>query len=58
MLMLNVPDKYAQKRGGWSTPATMKTVYQHTMAAKRSVVDDMIDGYFYRLLEGAEAQAG
>lgn len=57
MLMLNVPDKYAQKRGGWSTPATMKTVYQHTMAAKRSAVDDMIDGYFYRLLEGAEAQA-
>lgn len=57
MLMLNVPDKYAQKRGGWSTPATMKTVYQHTMAAKRSTVDDMIDGYFYRLMEGAEAQA-
>ena len=50
MLMLNIPDKYAQARGGWSTPATMKTVYQHTIAAKRSAVDDVIDGYFYGLL--------
>lgn len=57
MLLLNVPDKYAQKRGGWSTSSTMKTVYQHTMAAKRSAVDDMIDGYFYSLLQGGKAKA-
>lgn len=57
MLLLNIPDKYAQRRGGWSTPSTMKAVYQHTMAAKRSAVDDMIDGYFYSLLQGDQPQA-
>ena len=51
MLMLNVPDKYAQRRGGWSTSTTMKNVYQHTMAAKRSAVDDAIDNYFIRLVQ-------
>lgn len=50
MLLLNVPDKYAQRRGGWSTPATMKSVYQHTMASKRSAVDDAIDNYFSCLI--------
>ena len=51
MLMLNIPDKYAQQRGGWSSNNTMKTVYQHTMATKRTAVDDMIDGYFYGLIQ-------
>ena len=55
MLTLNIPDKYAQARGGWATNHTMKTVYQHTMAAKRSTVDDAIDGYYYTLLEQAQA---
>lgn len=55
MLTLNIPDKYAQARGGWATNHTMKTVYQHTMAAKRNTVDDAIDGYFYTLLEKAQA---
>lgn len=50
MLLLNVPDKYAQKRGGWSTPSTMKNVYQHTIASKRSAVDDAIDNYFVELI--------
>lgn len=51
MLMLNIPDKYAQRRGGWASNNTMKLVYQHTMAAKRTAVDDMIDGYFYSLIQ-------
>lgn len=57
MLLLNIPDKYAQARGGWATNHTMKTVYQHTMETKRSSVDDAIDGYFYNLIgEQAGAQ--
>lgn len=56
MLTLNIPDKYAQARGGWATSSTLKTVYQHTMAAKRTAVDDMIDGYYYGLIR--EKQAG
>ncbi len=51
MLTLNVPDKYAQARGGWATNHIMKEVYQHTMAAKRTAVDDAIDSYYYMLLE-------
>lgn|GEM_PF-227860 len=46
MLALNVPEKYAMERGGWSTPHTMKTVYQHTMSAERLKVDAAIDDYF------------
>lgn len=57
MLMLNVPDKYAQKRGGWSTSSTMKTVYQHTIAAKRSAVDDAIDSYFVQLIHPGQSKA-
>ena len=46
MLKLGVPDKYAMERGGWSTPSTMKKVYQHTFSAERQRVDAMIDEYF------------
>ena len=46
MLLLNVPDKYAMERGGWSTTQTMKTVYQHTVTAERKKVDQKIDRYF------------
>lgn len=54
MLILNIPDKYAQARGGWSTDHTMKTVYQHLMNSKKSTVDEAIDGYFYALLGQTE----
>lgn len=50
MVLLNIPDKYAQKRGGWATPNTMRKVYQHTMATKRSSVDEQIDRFFSSLL--------
>jgi len=51
MLMLNIPDLYAQHRGGWATKHTMKAVYQHLMDSKRSAVDSTIDEYFYGLME-------
>ena len=50
MVLLNIPDKYAQQRGGWATPNTMRKVYQHTMATKRSAVDEQIDRFFSSLL--------
>lgn len=55
MLGLNIPDKYAQARGGWATNHTMKTIYQHTIASKRNAVDEAIDAYYCELLDG---QAG
>ena len=50
MLMLGVPDKYAMERGGWSTPNTLKAVYQHTFSEERKRVDDQINGFFDSLL--------
>ncbi len=50
MLQLNVPEKYAMERGGWTTPHTMRTVYQHTFSAQRVAVDDQMDAYFEGLL--------
>lgn len=46
MLALNVPDKYAMKRGGWATNNTIKSVYQHTMETKEIEVANTIDDYF------------
>ena len=46
MAMLNVPEKYAQERGGWKTPHTMKRVYQHTFSQERQNVDRKIDQFF------------
>ena len=50
MLMLGVPDKYAMERGGWSTNATLKAVYQHTFSDERKNVDDKINGFFEDIL--------
>lgn len=55
MAALNIPTKYAQARGGWSTPTTMQRVYQHTMASKRTAIDEAIDGYFSELLDQEKA---
>lgn len=46
MLALNIPDKYAMERGGWSSPQVMKSVYQHTFTAEREAADEKIDNFF------------
>lgn len=51
MLSLNIPDKYAMERGGWSSPSVMKSVYQHTFSAEREAIEDKIDNYFNGLLD-------
>lgn len=50
MLLLNIPDKYAMERGGWSTNSTLKAVYQHTFSEERKLVDKKIDDYFNEIL--------
>ena len=54
MLALNIPDKYAMERGGWSTPNTLKNVYQHTFSEERQLVDKKIDGFFNEILSNSE----
>ena len=51
MLKLNIPEKYAMERGGWSTPQTMKNIYQHTFSSERRKVDQTIDSYFLSKLK-------
>lgn len=43
MLALGVPDKYAMERMGYSTPATLKKVYQHTMREKQKEVANTVN---------------
>lgn len=52
MLALNVPDKYAMERMGYSTPATLKKVYQHTMSSKRAEVNNMINHHMDEMFTG------
>lgn len=46
MLSLNIPDKYAMERGGWSSNKTMKDIYQHTMDEGKQQAAAAIDRYF------------
>lgn len=46
MLSLNIPDKYAMERGGWSSNKTMKDIYQHTMDDGKQRAAAVIDDYF------------
>lgn len=50
MKLLNVPDKYAQERGGWKTDHVMKGTYMQTFSTARVEVDNSIDQYFEKLL--------
>ena len=51
MLMLGIPNKYAQERGGWATDNILKTVYQQTFSSERLKVDAIIDNYFNNIVK-------
>jgi integrase len=51
MAMLNIPEKTANERGGWSSDYTRKKVYTHTFAADRTAADRKIDEYFNGIVE-------
>ncbi len=46
MATLNVPDIYAQSRGGWATDNVMKKIYTHEFTEERIAIDNKIDDYF------------
>jgi transcriptional regulator with XRE-family HTH domain len=52
MVVLQIPDKYAQDRGGWKSDHIMKTTYQETFSAERKAVDQKIDNYFLENILG------
>lgn len=51
MLMLNIPDKYAMERGGWSTDTTLKRVYQQTFASEQEKIAQMLDIFYAQNFE-------
>lgn len=51
MLALNLPDKYAMERGGWSSPSTMKNIYQHTFEDRQKQYDTLMANYFNKVFE-------
>lgn len=38
MLAMGIPDKYAMERMGYSTPGTLRKVYQHTLGGRRKEI--------------------
>jgi len=50
MALLNIPDRYAQERGGWSTGHIMKSVYQQVFSEEQKQVADIINNYVKGLL--------
>lgn len=50
MALLQIPDKYAQERGGWKTDYTMKKVYTHTFSQERIAADNKVNNYFVKSL--------
>lgn len=51
MVRLNIPDKYAMERGGWSTNSTLRNVYQHTFSDEREAINNRINEYFETIIE-------
>lgn len=43
---INIPDKYIMARGGWSTPHTMQTVYNHILQSAKDKNDEKIISHF------------
>ena len=55
MLSLNIPDKYAMERGGWSSNDTMKYIYQHTIDAGKSAADAAVNSFFETVYANKDA---
>ncbi len=51
MAMLQIPDKYAQERGGWNSNYVMKGRYTQAFDSARIAVDDTIDAYFEKVIQ-------
>lgn len=51
MLRLGVSDKIAMERGGWSSPAVLKSVYQEIFDADRQAADERINAVFDNMVD-------
>lgn len=46
MALLNIPDRYAMKIGGWDTPEMLHAVYQQTFTAEELAFSKLLSDYF------------
>lgn len=51
MALLNIPDRYAQERGGWSTGHIMKGVYQQVFSDEQRKVAQTINEHIKGLMQ-------
>lgn len=51
MVMLGVPDRYAQARGGWATGTVLTKRYQQTFSDEEIRIAERIDTYFDTLMQ-------
>ncbi len=54
MLRLGISDAIAMERGGWASPAVLKSVYQETFTGDRENADTIIDEYFTALVKHSD----
>lgn len=57
MNRLGITDRVAADRGGWSTTATMRNVYQHSFTQDRIEADDIIEKYYKSLYENPDVES-
>ena len=50
MNRLGITDRVAADRGGWSTTATMRNVYQHSFSTDRDRAENIVNDYYTELL--------
>ena len=50
MNRLGITDRVAADRGGWSTTATMRSVYQHSFSDDRVTADNKLDEYYSSII--------
>lgn len=51
MVALNITDKYAMARGGWTTENTFKQIYAYVFPEGASQADDLINQFFEGMIE-------
>lgn len=56
MALLNIPDRYAMKIGGWDSPDVLRSVYQQTFSQEELAFSKILSDFFTQA--SSEAQSG
>ncbi len=46
MALLNIPDRYAMKIGGWESPDVLRSIYQQTFTAEELAFSKLVSDFF------------